>query len=167
MNRQFPHFHEITIEFKYMTTNLKETYDHVRLVGVSLSEVARNLMLRAVTHDDSKFEPFEAEGFAALKANLRDIEFGSPEYTEALDAAKPVIEHHYALNDHHPQHYESGVNDMSLMAIMEMLADWYASGLRTKNGSMDKSITVNVKRFKIEPQLEAILRNTARYMGWV
>ena len=47
---------------------------------------------------------------------------------------KPAIDHHYANNRHHPEHWPNGINDMTLMDLIEMLADWKAATARNKNG---------------------------------
>ncbi len=61
----------------------------------------------------------------------------------------------------------SGINGMSLLDLIEMLCDWKAAGERHADGSMERSLTINRERFKISPQLQSILENTAREMGWL
>jgi hypothetical protein len=78
-----------------------------------------------------------------------------------------VIEHHYAANDHHPEHYPNGIAGMSLLSLIEMLADWKAAGERTREGSMRQSLEVNRRRFGPDDMLYGILENTARELGWV
>ena len=34
--------------------------------------------------------------------NLANIEYGSDEYKAELEALKPALDHHYAVNSHHP-----------------------------------------------------------------
>ncbi len=55
---------------------------------------------------------------------------------------------------------------MSLLDLIEMLADWKAAGERHANGSMAKSLKFNRMRFSIDEQLQSVLENTAREMGW-
>jgi len=59
------------------------------------------------------------------------------------------------------------VNGMSLMALLEMLADWKAAGERHANGNLADSLSKNQERFHIEPQLQAVLENTAKELGWL
>lgn len=61
---------------------------------------------------------------------------------------------------------ESRVNGMSLLDVVEMLADWRAAGERFKSGSITQSLTVNKVRFGISDQLAAILENTVKELGW-
>lgn len=60
-----------------------------------------------------------------------------------------------------------GVNGMSLLDVLEMLVDWKAAGERHNDGSIERSLEVNRERFKISPQLQSILENTAREFGWL
>jgi hypothetical protein len=143
-----------------------DTAEHVEKVRHAMEQIRQMLYLRANAHDASKFREPEASGFAALQANLSNITYGTPEYRQALAEAQPVISHHYAHNTHHPEHYPDGVAGMSLLDVVEMFCDWYAAGQRTKDGSLARSLAVNVERFKVEPQLAAIFENTRREMGW-
>lgn len=144
-----------------------DTADHIGKVQARMAEAIANLEARAAAHDASKREEPERSGYAALQARLGDIRYGTPEYREALDEARPVIEHHYAHNDHHPEHHAAGIAGMSLLSLIEMLADWKAAGERTKHGSMRQSLDVNRRRFGADAMLYSILWNTARELGWL
>ena len=56
---------------------------------------------------------------------------------------------------------------MSLLDLVEMLADWKAAGKRHKDGSMAASLRINIDRFQISPQLAKILENTLKEMHWL
>lgn len=142
----------------------KETLEHIDKVQERIVEVQINLVRRSIDHDASKLESPELEGYAELPKRLSELVYGSPEYMAVLQ--EPFIQHHYQHNDHHPEHYENGINGMSLLSIMEMLADWKAASERTKQGSIEKSLVHNAKRFNIDPQLAAILENTVKELGW-
>lgn len=75
---------------------------------------------------------------------------------------KSALDHHYASNRHHPEHFVNGINDMTLVDIIEMLCDWKASTLRHNDGNLLKSIETNAERFNMDGQLKQILLNTAR-----
>ena len=83
---------------------------------------------------------------------------------------RPALLHHYANNDHHPEYHadlESGHNPlqfMNLLQIMEMLADWWASTERVKDGDILKSIEANRHRFQMGDLLSQILVNTVVYL---
>lgn len=138
-----------------------DTVAHIVEVQRELGRVITNLTQRAFAHDASKLQEPELTGFASLTTKLKDVTFGTPEYAKALEEAKPVIEEHYKKNDHHPEHHVLGVADMNLMQIIEMLCDWKAASLRTKDGNIWKSIDFNTKRFYISDQLRDVLENTA------
>lgn len=75
---------------------------------------------------------------------------------------KPALNHHYATYRHHPEHFQNGINDMNLIDIVEMIADWKAASERQKDGNLLVSIEKNAKRFHIDDQLKQILINTAK-----
>ncbi len=143
-----------------------DTEEHIRKVEGRIQEVVKNLLVRAAHHDESKLQEPEKSGYDKLTADLKGIVYGSDEYRAALAAAKPVIEHHYQHNTHHPEHYENGIAGMSLLDIVEMFCDWKAASERTKQGSIAQSLVHNKQRFAIDDQLAAILENTVRELGW-
>lgn len=61
---------------------------------------------------------------------------------------------------------ERGVAGMSLLDLIEMFCDWKAATERHADGDLAKSIEINAKRFKLDPQLVSILLNTKRELGW-
>ena len=60
-----------------------------------------------------------------------------------------------------------GINGMTLLDLIEMLCDWKAAGERHADGSMERSLMVNQERFHIGEQLQSILENTARELGFL
>lgn len=81
---------------------------------------------------------------------------------EAFDKFDPALPYLFSQLDE----LESRVNGMSLLDVLEMLADWKAAGMRHKDGSLAQSLEINRGRFKISPQLFEILKNTVRELGW-
>jgi hypothetical protein len=143
-----------------------EIVGHIVRVQARMRECIDNLQRRAFHHDASKVDEPELSGFAALQLRKEEMDYGEATYSAGLEEAKSVIGLHYAANDHHPEHYPDGVAGMSLLSTLEMLCDWRAASSETRNGSIEKSLRVNVERFGIEPQLAALLWNTARELGW-
>lgn len=141
-----------------------ETQKHIDKVRKYMRFFTDKLTLRGENHDASKMETPEVELFAEHTEKLSEIEYGSEEYKKELEALKPALEHHYAVNRHHPQHFPNGINDMNLIDIVEMITDWKASSERNSNGNLLKSIELNAKRFEMDEQLTQILMNTARMM---
>jgi|LakMenEpi03Aug12_release.lakeMendotaPanAssembly.Ray.scaffolds.fasta_scaffold668721_1 hypothetical protein len=137
-----------------------ETIIHIyrvqKLLALSISE----LQERLINHDKSKILSDELEGFTKSGKKLSEMEYGSQEYWNNLERMKETLEHHYKLNPHHPQHFKNGINDMTLIDLLEMTCDWIASAERSKNGNVMISLHVQKDRFKIEEQLYQILKNT-------
>ncbi len=142
--------------------SLYDTHQHTVEVAKNIAKITKNLIDRAVFHDLSKFESPEREIFAENNEKLGHVEFGGEEYKKLLQEVKPAIEHHYAINRHHPQHHKNGVEDMTLCDLVEMLCDWKAATARNKNGNIRKSIEINAEKYAIPPMLRKILENTVK-----
>jgi hypothetical protein len=198
-----------------MPDSTQDTLQHIRKVEARMGVIIHELQHRARMHDASKLVEPEKSGYDTLTHELKDLVYGSDEYRAALKAAKPVIDHHYAHNSHHPEHWawpipesaeeeeiavlrhdievleslepqteggmelrvidrlkrdlaalESRVNAMSLLDITEMLADHKAASERTNQGSIERSMEHNRGRFGYSDQLNNILLNTVRELGW-
>jgi len=145
----------------------EETHKHIRRVLEMLTEIRSELTLRGLNHDQSKFSEEEAALFEKYTSKLYNMDYMSEEYKECLNKLKPALEHHYANNRHHPEFHANGVNDMTLIDLVEMLVDWKAATERHESGDILKSIKQNSERFGIDSQLTSILLNTARDLGWI
>lgn len=143
---------------------IAETLKHIKRVTEVLSLFVTDLINRGNNHDLSKLQDLELSLFTEHTQRLSKIEYGSDEYKASLEALKPALEHHYARNRHHPEHHKNGVNDMTLLDLIEMFCDWKAASERQNNGNILKSIEVNGKRFNMSEQLIKIFENTAREM---
>jgi hypothetical protein len=139
-----------------------ETQKHIENVRKYIRFMIDKIDMRGVKHDASKLESPEVEVFAEYTPKLNNTTFGSEEYYQNLASMKPALDHHYASNRHHPEHFVNGINDMTLVDILEMFCDWKASTLRHNDGNLLKSIETNAERFKMDGQLKQILINTAR-----
>jgi hypothetical protein len=149
-----------------VTGSTQDTLDHINKVQVRIAEFQAALDERASLHDASKLEEPELSGYDQLIISLADCEYGTDAYYAALQEAKPMIEHHYRENTHHPEHWPNGVNDMSLLDIVEMLCDWKGASERTRQGSIVASLTHNKERFGLSDQLASILENTVKELKW-
>lgn len=146
---------------------MRETLKHVHRVGDLLLAVVHELSHRALHHDASKFGPDEFPVFARETAALKGLTYGSDEYKAALERMAPAVRAHYAANPHHPEHHPQGIRGMTLIDLIEMLADWKAAGERHADGSLSLSIIFNAERFKYDGQFAAMLARTARQCGWM
>ena len=132
------------------------------MVARTLGFICIQLKHRGETHDGSKMVDPELPYFDKYTPMLQTIKYDSPEYKQSLKDLQVALKHHYAENSHHPEHFENGVNGMTLIDLVEMFADWWAATHRTDSGDIMKSIDINEKRFEMGPQLASIFRNTAK-----
>jgi hypothetical protein len=150
-----------------MYDSRNDTEEHIKNVRGFLSDVVGNLSARSLIHDGSKLEepekPIYDECIPRIKEAERLHGYGSPEYNEAARSMGTALQHHYGANSHHPEHYPNGVGGMSLMDVIEMLADWKASA---KRGNQKFDISFRARRFGISDELAEILENTVRELGW-
>jgi hypothetical protein len=193
-----------------------DTLAHIHAVQGNLARVIADLGRRQRDHDLSKLADPEKATFDEFTPRLKASAYGSDEYKGFLAAMKPALDHHYAANSHHPEHYrwhcpvcglqindeqeraapqgpnesakrycprccrhgmlyeselmlkpELGVRGMTLLDVVEMLADWKAATQRHADGDLRKSIEINQGRFGYGDELKAILVNTATALGWV
>lgn len=139
---------------------LAETHKHVKRVNYFLNLFVIDILKRGQTHDNSKFEEPELSVYAEHTPKLKDVVYGSEEYKSLLKLTKPAIEHHYKENRHHPEYWPNGIDDMTLVDLIELLSDWRAATERNKNGNIRRSLDLNTEKYKISPQLKKILENT-------
>lgn len=145
---------------------IRDTKKHILKVSVYMFEIINNLLDRAKNHDNSKINAPEIDIFANYSKKLSECEYNSNEYHQYLKDLEPALKHHYLVNDHHPEFFENGINDMSLIQLIEMLVDWKASSERMQDGNIIKSIEINQKRFNYSDDIKQLLLNTIRDLNW-
>ena len=146
---------------------------HIDRVRFFVRKAATNLQERALVHDASKLVEPELEAFDIATPKLATLEYGSEEYKQSTRDLGPALDHHFAHNDHHPQHFENGIQGMSLMALIEMLCDWRAASERGKQRTDDPEkvktfedgLAYQQERFGYSDEVAEILRNTVRELG--
>lgn len=139
-----------------------DTQAHINRVQEILAGIRSDLKERGEKHDQSKLSPEEKDIFDVFTPKLRDSEYGSEEYKGYLAEMKVALDHHYAENRHHPEHHPNGIMDMTLMDLIEMVADWKAAGERHATGNIWKSLAINAQRFNIPPSIRLLLINTVK-----
>ena len=142
-----------------------DTIEHINTVRRFMANVQDNIVHRMIRHDHSKLCSPEKEIFDEFTPKLKTSTYGSEEYKSFLASMKVGLDNHYKMNSHHPEHYENGVKDMSLLDVLEMLIDWKAATLRHADGDILKSIELNQKRFGYSDELKNILLNTVKELG--
>lgn len=140
---------------------------HSRRVDELLLQVITDIQSRVTQHDLSKLEAPEKEIFDEYTPKLKDSTYGSEEYFGFLQEMQVALDHHYANNRHHPEHFVHGVYDMTLVDLVEMLCDWKAATERHDTGDLEQSFVIQKERFNLSHQLVSILRNTAIELSWI
>ena len=147
--------------------SLEDTLAHRREVRALLNRIFVELIFRQVHHDDSKLQEPEKSMYDEFKPRIQEAEtrygYGSPEYEHCVRDLGPALEHHFEANRHHPEHFENGINGMTLIDLVEMLCDWKAASMRS---GQELNLEANRLRFVIWDQLYEILLNTVRELGW-
>ncbi len=170
-----------------------KTLEHIAEVSHRIYLVILELRDRAKAHDKSKLESTEREIFDEYTPKLKGTTYGSDEYKGYLKSMSAALDHHYANNRHHPEHFiyyecngcfkrfdkmpnhcdvcgysqftiRSDISQMNLIDIIEMICDWKAATLRHADGNIKKSIEINQKRFGFSDELASILYNTAKVL---
>lgn len=144
--------------------NLKffgKVYHHKFIVIQFMNKMIHELISRAEVHDKSKFDEDEFPHYSKITSEFENVPYGTPEATEIREKFKDLFERHAKKNRHHPEFHPNGIDDMTLVDLIELLSDWKASSIRDNNDIM-KSIQICGEKYKISPQLLKILENTAK-----
>lgn len=142
-----------------------ETRKHIDEVRKNLRLVVSDFLRRMEVHDASKLESPEREVFEEMTPKLKASTYGSDEYKGFLKEMGVALDHHYAHNSHHPEHFVDGIRGMNLLDVLEMLCDWLAATRRHADGDIRKSIEINQGRFGYSDEMKAILLNTLPLLG--
>ena len=137
-----------------------ETWKHIDEVCSLLIMIQSELMGRMLSHDKSKLVYPEVDTFSIFTEQLSKTTYGSDEYKKILNQMRPALEHHYENNRHHPEHFENGIEEMTLVDIIEMVCDWLAATNRHNDGDIWKSIDIQTKKLNLSPQVVSIIKNT-------
>ncbi len=141
----------------------KETLEHKQMVAHYMNVLIKELISRAEHHDDSKLSQDELPFFDEFTPKLKTCDYDSPEYKGFLEGLKPALDHHYANNRHHPEHFPNGIRGMDLVDLFEMICDWKAASLRQRDGNILKSLELNRDKFSYSKELQQIFENTVEY----
>jgi len=138
---------------------------HINSVQQHMVNVITQLLTRMANHDQTKYLPDELD-LVLGKPYLDTLEYNSDEYRDGLARVQHAIDVHYSSNSHHPEHFAEGIQDMSLLSLLEMACDWKAAA-DAHNSTYLESINRNVGRFGLSIEMQYILQNTGRELGWI
>lgn len=142
-------------------------FEHKNRILKYMSRFINNIIDRMSTHDNSKLDPLEFEIYTMVMDEFKNNPFGSDGYETVRQKLGPAIEHHYANNRHHPEHFENGINGMDLVDLIEMIVDWKAASENSTGGGGNMMLSIDTlsKKYGMTPQLTQIMINTAKNFG--
>lgn len=132
---------------------------HISRVRRYISTFIQLLIRRAENHDKSKLEEPELSWWKEMDKEPR-YPYGSEEYKQKIKRWNKVFKHHYQYNRHHPEHYEYGVSEMTLIDIVEMMCDWLGYKDTTTVTEALKVCDEQMARYDISEELRQIIFNT-------
>mgnify|MGYP006928565117 CR=1 FL=1 len=147
---------------KYMEIydSTKDAKEHIQNIQRVAKLLVDDLTKRIEDHDKSKLSDPEKSCYDKYIPLLKTAKYGTKEYYSVRsNMQKEGLDHHYAVNRHHPEHFSHGIDDMNLVDMIEMLCDWYAASLKSDT-SFEKGFHSNCERFHISKPLEQLLWNT-------
>lgn len=137
---------------------------HKTRVSIIMTKIAREMIARGKSHDNSKFKSPEREIYSENLPKLENAKFGSEEYNNLVNGELAVaVQHHYRQNDHHPEHFEDGFFGMNLIQIMEMVSDWVAVSAE-KGTDVVEMLPTLMREKDIPENYYMILKNTLEYV---
>lgn len=133
--------------------------EHISRVRRHINTFIQLLIRRAENHDKSKLEEPELSWWKEMDKEPR-YPYGSEEYKQKIKRWDKVFKHHYKYNRHHPEHYEYGVSEMTLIDIVEMMCDWLGYKDTTIVTEALKVCDEQMARYDISEELRQIIFNT-------
>jgi hypothetical protein len=143
-------------EKEFLERNIKHRY----YVSFFLMKLIEDLFLRSNVHDVSKHSDEEFEGFRKSIYYLKGPWGQENRPPEILEQLNESLQIHYKRNDHHPEHFENGMEDMDLVQLLELIADWRAAMIGQDNHDIDETIATGQERFGYPDFMAKILKNT-------
>ena len=132
---------------------------HISRVRRHINTFIQLLIRRAEKHDKSKLEEPELSWWKEMDKEPR-YPYGSKEYEQKLKRWSKVFKHHYQYNRHHPEHYEYGISEMTLIDIVEMMCDWLGYKDTTTITEALKVCDEQMVRYNISEELRQVIFNT-------
>lgn len=135
--------------------------EHKTTVVQYLLYITEDLRHRAVVHDDSKLDQFEKDMYDALSKEYKHHKSKSNISEKSKMIIKRGLEHHYCLNNHHPEHFKNGINDMTLIDIIEMLCDWMTYADRCHK-DINEIIDYYQHKYNFSNEFKTLINNTIK-----
>lgn len=121
---------------------------HIARVRKHLNVFIMLLSNRAINHDATKLGPNELPLWEKMDQEPR-YPYGSPEYKNKIKRNHKVFDYHYSHNRHHPEYFQNGVLDMTLVDLTEMLCDWLGYRDNISYSEAIRIVSEQMLRYKI------------------
>lgn len=112
-------------------------------------ELSKEILRRAVVHDNSKLDEDEMEKFLELR--IKDKPFKNAN-SMLSDFEKERIKIHWSKNRHHPEYFED-ISQMEEIDIIEMVCDWAARSRQYGTDLIDFVKTRQKNRFNFPKEI--------------
>lgn len=148
---------ETKVEKFDSTVSAQEHRKTVREVG---RKILVDLERRFKDHDLSKLEDPEKACYDKYIPLLQKAKYGSKEYYDIKnEMKKDGLDHHFQVNRHHPEHFENGILDMTLVDLVEYFVDTYSASMRSDT-PYSEGVKANQKTHNLPDELVKIFINT-------
>ena len=144
----------------------RDTLEHKANIEKVMAILIDDLVNRKQNHDNSKLEFTEKNGYDKFIPLLKDAPYGSKEYNDVRkEMMNSCLKHHYEVNRHHPEHFENGIEDFTIVDLLEYFSDTYAASLKSDTPYSD-GVKFNSKKHNLPDVLVKIFINTVNeYFG--
>lgn len=134
---------------------------HIERVRSRLRTVINLLDERMINHDKSKLKDPELSLWKQMDEEPR-YKYGTREYDDKIQRYKHLFELHYSNpnNRHHPEHFINGINDFTLIDLIEMVCDWTAYKDNMRISEAIEMIEKQTERFGYSEEIRNVLTNT-------
>lgn len=137
---------------------------HRMAVQVYMQQIARDLMIRGRRHDASSIIDETELSLASKSVILTDeTETNKTLAKKYLDSNDALLKAHANNNDHHPEHFETGIMGMDLIQFTEMLCDTMARADELGIAYSDM-IDQLCEQYSLSSELYHIVANTVNTM---
>lgn len=122
--------------------------------------IVKEIQRRISDHDLSKYRDPERSCYDKYIPQLREAKYGSKEYYAIREQMqKEGLDHHYQVNRHHPEHFENGIKDMTIVDLVEYFIDTYAASTKSDT-PYKEGVKANAGRHHLPDALVQIFINT-------
>lgn len=138
----------------------RDTRTHQNIVKETGWRIVDELKTRFKDHDLSKLTEPEKSCYDKFIPMLKETKYGSKEYHDVQrQMQKEGLDHHYQVNRHHPEHFANGINDMTIVDLVEYFVDTYSASLKSDT-PYSEGVKKNAARHKLPEELVNIFINT-------